>query len=112
MGHQKASLPVLKPLRLSMSVVGGGGKGPPQNQKQSGFIISPRIDAFEAEMIIIDNFNQVSTYEYVFIINKNIFLLFSLFINYMLYYIDSTRRTKENWDIRFTRDRRETQTDG
>ena len=44
---------------MSVSVGGSSSAPPPSPGKQQGFIISPRLDAFEAEMMIIDNFNQI-----------------------------------------------------
>jgi len=44
---------------MSVSVGGGGAPPSPPPKKQQGFIISPRLDAFEAEMMILDNFNQI-----------------------------------------------------
>jgi len=38
---------------------GNGGGSPSKGSKQGSFIISPRLDTFENEMLILDNFNQI-----------------------------------------------------
>jgi hypothetical protein len=48
---------------MSASVGGGGGGGGGgegnKNRNQRGFIISPRLNSEETEMVILDNFTQI-----------------------------------------------------